>query len=111
MIIACDKCRHGKAVREREYHCRHPVIYPRGKVIYRETFGVLKKVGCGSAAPTKSQMKKITQNLNDLQKQGLITDGMEDETVAINKFMRNVAEDSIDTPLTDITIGTPGAYR
>jgi hypothetical protein len=30
---------------EREYVCSHP-NYPRKKNIYRETYGVLKKLGC-----------------------------------------------------------------
>jgi len=47
-MTACDECPYGKLVREREYHCSHPK-YPRVKVIYRETFGVLKKLGCGGA--------------------------------------------------------------
>lgn len=48
IMAACDECVHGTSVREREYHCKHP-LYPKGKVIYRETFGVLKKLGCGGA--------------------------------------------------------------
>jgi hypothetical protein len=33
-------------MREREYLCSHP-SYKRSKMIYRETYGVLNKLGCG----------------------------------------------------------------
>lgn len=46
--IACDECRFPMAVTDREFVCYHPK-YKNGKRIYRETFGVLKKLGCGSA--------------------------------------------------------------
>lgn len=47
-MTACDGCKCGEIMREREYLCRNPK-YPRNKMIYRETFGVLKKLGCGGA--------------------------------------------------------------
>lgn len=48
-MTACDECVSGKAVREKQYHCSHPRYGSRGKVIYPETFTVLKKLGCGGA--------------------------------------------------------------
>lgn len=48
-ITACDYCKHGKATREYQYHCTNPVFRKPGKVIYPDTFKVLKKVGCQSA--------------------------------------------------------------
>lgn len=47
-VTACDTCAHGKQVLDGQYHCSNPK-YPRKKVIYRETFMVLKKLGCGGA--------------------------------------------------------------
>jgi len=46
--IACDECKFPMPVTDREFVCYHPK-YKNGKRIYRETFGVLKKLGCGSA--------------------------------------------------------------
>ena len=50
--IACDECRFPMAVTDREFVCYNPK-YKNGKRIYRETFGVLKKLGCGSAEKGK----------------------------------------------------------
>lgn len=47
-MIACDHCVHGKATREEQFDCSHPLFKKRGRVIYRETFRILKIVGCGS---------------------------------------------------------------
>lgn len=48
-MTACDFCKYGKATREFEYSCSHPLFKARGKVIYPETFKVLRRVGCESA--------------------------------------------------------------
>jgi hypothetical protein len=42
----CSDCDYAEQVRGREYHCSNPK-YPNKKVIYKETYGVLKKLGCG----------------------------------------------------------------
>jgi hypothetical protein len=49
-MTACDECVHGKQTREKQYHCNNPKYSSiSGKVIYPETFTVLKRLGCGSA--------------------------------------------------------------
>lgn len=48
---ACDSCKFGKQVRELEFHCHNAVfarISRNSKVIYEETYKVLKNVGCAS---------------------------------------------------------------
>jgi hypothetical protein len=44
---SCEVCKHAMPLIEREYICSHPNYGTRGKRIYRETYGVLKKLGCG----------------------------------------------------------------
>lgn len=49
-MTACDECKFkSMQLMEREYICGHPAYKGKGKRIYRETFGVLKKLGCGGA--------------------------------------------------------------
>ena len=47
-MTACDHCVHGERVREEQFHCHSPVFGKRGRVIYKEMYGILKTVGCGS---------------------------------------------------------------
>lgn len=42
----CPGCEYGMAITEDKYSCSHPVFGKRGKMIYPETFHVLKKLGC-----------------------------------------------------------------
>jgi len=48
-MTACDECRMGKQTREHQYHCSNPKFRGGKKVIYPETFKVLKVIGCGGA--------------------------------------------------------------
>lgn len=52
-MIACNICIFSKdAGRNEQYICYCPE-YPKGKIIYQETFRVLKHVGCFTGVETK----------------------------------------------------------